>query len=139
MQPTHTTTLTAANVLARTMGAFQNGDIEMAGALMHPDIEWHSPGESQPAAGTHHGREQVLAAFGTIAAQPGQLTLDVLDVLSGSEYGGLLYKHRREREDGSLCARVCLMARVSEGQLIEVWEHIYDTHTFDHFYSVTHG
>jgi ketosteroid isomerase-like protein len=134
MQPSTQSTLTAAEVLGRTMSAFQNGDVTSASLLMHPDITWHSPGKAQPAAGTHRGRDRVLEAFGTIATQSGELTLEVLDVLGGSRHGGLLYNHRREREHHSLNARICLIATVSDGQLTEVWEHIYDIHAFDDFY-----
>ena len=127
-------TLTAADVLAQTMIAFQSGDIAAAAGLMHPDIAWHSPGRTQPAAGTHHGRDNVLEAFGIIALQPGELTLEVVDVLGGSRHGGLLYSHRRVRQDSALDARICLIATVDDGRLTEVWEHIYDVHAFDEFY-----
>jgi ketosteroid isomerase-like protein len=130
-----TPTTSAVDVLVQTMTAFQNGEIETAAALMHPDIRWHSPGRSQPAAGTHSGRDNVLAAFGIIAAQPGTLTLEVLDVLSGQNHGGLLYNHRRDRDGTTLQARICLIATVTDGELTEVWEHIYDPHAFDEFYS----
>ena len=30
--------------------------------------------------------------------------------------------------------RICLVARVDDGKLVEVWEHIYDLHEFDQFY-----
>jgi ketosteroid isomerase-like protein len=126
-----------ADVLVQTLTAFQNADIEAAAALMHPAITWHSPGRTQPAAGTHTGRENVLAAFATIATQPGTLTLEVLDVLAGENHGGLLYIHRRKREATTLEARICLIATTARGQLTEVWEHIYDPHAFDSFYTQT--
>jgi uncharacterized protein len=130
-------TTNSADVLVQTLTAFQNANIEAAAALMHPDITWHSPGRTQPAAGTHTGRENVLAAFATIASQPGTLTLEVLDVLAGEDHGGLLYIHRREREATTLEARICLIATTARGQLTEVWEHIYDPHAFDSFYTQT--
>jgi uncharacterized protein len=133
----NTASTTHVDVLVGTMTAFQNGDIEAAAALMHPDITWHSPGRTQPAAGTHTGRENVLAAFATIASQPGTLTLEVLDVLAGEDHGGVLYIHRREREAVTLEARICLIATTTRGQLTEVWEHIYDPHAFDSFYTET--
>jgi hypothetical protein len=68
------------------------------------------------------------------AAASDRMIIDVADVLAGSEHGGLLYHHRRERDDSTLDARSCLIATVSDGQLIEVWEHIYDVHAFDGFY-----
>jgi ketosteroid isomerase-like protein len=130
-----TPTTTPVDVLVQTMTAFQNGDIQAAAALMHPHIRWHSPGRAQPAAGTHTGRDDVLAAFGIIAGQPGSLSLEVLDALAGENHGGLLYVHRRERDGDTLQARICLVATAADGQLTEVWEHIYDPHAFDDFYS----
>ena len=127
-------TANAIDVLVQTMTAFQNGDVDAAGALMHPDIRWHSPGRSQPAAGTHVGRGNVLSAFGIIASQPGTLSLELLDTLDGQHHAGLLYIHRRERHGTTLEARICLIATASNGQLTEAWEHIYDQNAFDAFY-----
>jgi ketosteroid isomerase-like protein len=129
------TTGNVVDLLVRTMTAFQNGDVPAAAALMHPDIRWHSPGRTQPAAGTHTGRDNVLASFKIIANQPGTLSLEVLDILSGQTHGGLLYIHRRQRGLDTLEARICLIATASGSQLAEVWEHIYDPHTFDVFYT----
>jgi ketosteroid isomerase-like protein len=135
MNTTPPTATSPVDVLVQTMTAFQNGDVEAAAALMHPEIRWHSPGRTQPAAGTHTGRDNVLAAFGIIASQPGTLSLEILDVLAGQNYGGLLYNHRRDRDGATLEARICLLATATDGQLTEVWEHIYDPHTFDEFYN----
>jgi uncharacterized protein len=127
-------TTTPADVLVQTVTALQTGDVKTAAGLMHPDIKWHSPGRTQPAAGTHAGRDNVLQAFGIIASQSGTLSLEVLDVLSGQGHGGVLYIHRRERDGATLEARICLIATVAEGQLTDVWEHIYDLYAFDDFY-----
>jgi ketosteroid isomerase-like protein len=131
----NTTPTGPVDVLLQTMTAFQNGNIQAAAALMHPDIKWHSPGRTHPAAGTHTGRDNVLQAFGIIASQPGTLSLEVLDVLAGPHHGGLLYNHHRERDGTRLHARICLIATATDGQLTEVWEHIYDPHAFDAFYA----
>ena len=122
------------NVLEAAVRAFQAGDPEAAGAAMSPDVVWHSPGRRQPAAGTHRGLENVLAAFGTIASQPGELELQIIDALAGSNLEAVVYRHRRERTSGALDANICLVARVRDGVLVEVWEHIYDLHEFDEFY-----
>jgi hypothetical protein len=57
----------------------------------------------------------VLAAFATIASQPGTLTLEVLDVLAGEDHGGVLYIHRRKREAATLEARICLIGTTAGG------------------------
>ena len=79
------------------------------------------------AAGTHTGRDGVIAAFAVIASQPGTLSLEVLDVLTGERYGGVLYIHHRERDGTTLDARICLIATAADGQLTEVWEHLRPT------------
>ena len=73
----------------------------------------------------------------SISAQLGVLTLEVLDVLAGEDHGGVLYIHRRKREATSLEARICVIATTVRGQLVEVWEHIYDPPAFDSFYTQT--
>ena len=47
-----------ANVEALQRGyeALNRGDLSVVLALLHPDLEWHEPGDS-PHAGTHHGRD----------------------------------------------------------------------------------
>jgi uncharacterized protein len=128
------TEVPTANVLETAVRAFQAGDAAGAAAAMAPNVVWHSPGRAQPAAGSHRGLEDVLAAFGTIASQPGDLELEIVDALSGSEVEAVVYRHRRNRPEGKLDARICLVARVTEGRLVEVWEHIYDLYEFDDFY-----
>jgi ketosteroid isomerase-like protein len=130
------TTLTD-HPLEGIVAAFQRGDLAAATALMSPTIRWHSPGAKQPAAGTHEGVDAVLGAFATIAAQPGSLELDVLDVLHGNELLGVVYEHRRVRDDATLKALICLVASAQDGVLTEVWEHIYDLFAFDDFYGGT--
>ena len=120
--------------LAGLLAAFQTGDLAAATSFMAADIVWHSPGIRQPAAGSHRGPDGVLSAFGTIAAQPGTLSLEVVDVLRGHEHESGVYLHRRHRAGADLAARISLVARVAEGQLVEVWEHIYDLYAFDEFY-----
>jgi uncharacterized protein len=127
----------ATNVLESAVRAFQAGDAAGAAAAMAPDVVWHSPGQRQPAAGTHRGLEDVLAAFGTIASQPGDLELEIVDALSGSQLEAVVYRHRRRRPEAQLDAGICLVARVDDGKLVEVWEHIYDVHEFDDFYGQT--
>ena len=129
-----TTKTQPSNVLGAAVRAFQEGDAAKAAALMAPDIAWHSPGRRQPAAGDHLGVEQVMSAFGAIASQPGELELLIIDVLGGSEREAVIYTHRRTRDDARLDAKICLVGRVDDGRLIEVWEHIYDLHEFDEFY-----
>jgi ketosteroid isomerase-like protein len=124
----------APNTLARVVKAFQAADIAAAAALMHPEIVWHSPGRLQPAAGSHRGRDDVLAAFGAVAGHAGDLSLEIVDVLTGDNREVVVYWHRRRGLSIQFEANICLVARVADGQLIEVWEHIYDLYDFDEFY-----
>ena len=104
--------------------------------MMSPEVVWHSPGRRQPAAGTHRGLDKVLGAFGTIATMPGTLTLEITAVLTGTDgYETVVYRHRRDCDGRALDANIALVARVSNGQLVEVWEHIYDLFAFDEFYA----
>ena len=53
-----------ANVeaLQRGYDALNRGDLSVVLDLLHPDIEWHEPGDS-PEAGTHHGRDSFERFF----------------------------------------------------------------------------
>jgi ketosteroid isomerase-like protein len=122
-------------VLLPLVQAFRAGDVERAAALLAPDVVWHSPGRRQPAAGSHRGLPAVLAAFDSIATQPGTLELEIVAAMTGSDgYETVLYRHRRVRPDATLDAAIALVARTGESRVIEVWEHIYDLFTFDEFY-----
>ncbi len=134
MTATKPATTLGRNTLALVVQAFQAADIAAAAALMHPEIVWHSPGRRQPAAGSHHGRDDVLSAFGAVAGHASDLSLEIVDVLTGDNREVVVYSHRRSGLSTQLEANICLVARVADGQLIEVWEHIYDLYDFDEFY-----
>lgn len=120
--------------LADAVRAFSKGDAAGAAACLSPDVVWHSPGRRQPAAGTHRGLDATLAAFGTIAAAPGTLELELVAAMAGDGYESVLYRHRRTREDGALEADIALVARIAGGCVVEVWEHIFGLFAFDEFY-----
>lgn len=128
-------------VLLEVVRAFQRSDGARAASFLSPQVVWHSPGRRQPAAGTHHGLEEVLGAFATIATAPGTLTLEIVAALSGNslscngDYETVVYRHRRDGKSPTLDADIALVARVLDGRVVEVWEHIYDLYSFDAFYA----
>jgi len=54
-------------IVKQAYAAFGRGDIQGLLALLAEDIEWITPGEGLPVAGTHRGQAEVAAFFQKIS------------------------------------------------------------------------
>jgi uncharacterized protein len=113
-----------ANVEALQRGyeALNRGDLSVVLELLHPDLEWHEPGDS-PEAGSHRGRDGFerffrgwIDSFDQFRVQPEQV------VERGNELVAVVRQSGRGRASGvEIEIRIAHVWTVENGRAIR-WE-----------------
>jgi ketosteroid isomerase-like protein len=115
--------------------ALLSGDFPAFLALHSEDVVMHVPGTG-PLAGDHYGREGVAAIFqrelSMLDAPPEMVPLDDL---GSDDHAGAVMIQRMQRNGRSYEGLQLVLARVSGGQLAEVWFRPEDQRAFDEFFS----
>jgi ketosteroid isomerase-like protein len=125
-----------AVIVRKLLDGLRRGDLTAFDEAVSPDLAWHFPGRSGALAGTHRGREEVLAFFARVL----QLTdatfaMDVIDVIAGDDRAVVLFRGRAVRGGRQLDNPTCLSMRVQDGRITELWEFVWDLYDVDEFWS----
>jgi len=117
--------------------AFAAADIATIEAMIPEDAVWHFPGRNGQLAGEHRGRHAILGFLGNVQAlTAGTFHLDLVDVLANDTHAVALFRgqatRNRKRLDNPTCLRMQLN---SAGQVVEVWEFVWDLYHVDDFWS----
>ena len=116
--------------------AFRTGDIDTIRALIPEHAVWHFPGRRGQLAGTHRGRDAVFSFLLNVRAlTAGTFHLDLLDVLANDTNAVALFHGHGERNGKTLDNPTCLTMRIENGQVVEVWEYVWDLFHVDDFWS----
>jgi uncharacterized protein len=117
-------------------GAFGRGDVETIRAAIAEHAVWHFPGRRGQLAGTHRGRDAIFAfLLKARALTDGTIHLDLIDVLANDVHAVALFRGHGRRQGPTLDSPTCLRIRIDQGQVIEVWEFIWDLYALDKFWS----
>ena len=125
-----------AAILQRGYDAFNAGDIEALTEIFDESAVWHAPGRNS-LAGDHQGREATFAYLGrlgqetagTFRAVLGRLLADDDDYVVGVQ------RSRAERDGKHLDVGNCIVFKLDDGRVTEVWEHFDDLYAWDEFWS----
>jgi len=116
--------------------AWLAADLERVLAMYHDEIVLHYMGES-PLAGTHAGKEEVLAVLGQASWRASRNLIEVEDVLIGESLGAILAIE--DLGDPPRRVRRVLLYRVEDGKLRECWLYDEDQRFIDQLWSSDPG
>jgi ketosteroid isomerase-like protein len=125
-----------AAIVARAYEAFNARDVATLTKLFDENSSWHTPGRCS-IAGSHMGRDAVLAQFGRYGAETsGTFRANLLNLLE-SDDGRVVAVHYNcaERNGKHLDVLCCIVLELQNGQIIIGREHFYDLYAWDAFWS----
>jgi ketosteroid isomerase-like protein len=116
--------------------AFRTGDVGTIHAILPDQVVWHFPGRRGQLAGTHRGRDAVFAFLLQVQSlTEGTFHLDLIDVLANDAHAVALFRGHAQRQDRTLDNPTCLRMRIEHGQVVEVWEFVWDLYAVDDFWA----
>ena len=117
-----------ANVEALQRGyeALNRGDLSVVLELLHPDLEWHEPGDS-PHAGTHHGRHSFEEFFRSWIESFDEFRVEPEQVIErGDDLIAVVRQRGRGRASGvAIEIRIAHIWTVADGRAVR-WEAVPD-------------
>lgn len=125
-----------AAAVRRLFDAFRAGNVERVQAAFRPDAVWHFPGRRGALAGSHRGREAILAFLLRVPALTGgTFRLELTDVIANDRRAVALFRGQAERDGRTLDNPTALVLRLAGGQVAEVHEFVWDLFHVDAFWT----
>lgn len=116
--------------------AFRSGDVAVVRAIIPEHAVWHFPGRRGQLAGTHIGRDAIFAFLLNVRAlTDNTFHLDLIDVLANDTHAVALFRGHGHRQGKTLDNPTCLRMQIERGQVVEVWEFVWDLFAVDDFWS----
>jgi uncharacterized protein len=116
--------------------AFHGADLDTIRAVIPEHAVWHFPGRRGQLAGSHRGRDAILGFLLKVRALTDHtFHLDLIDVIANDTHAVALFRGHAERHGTTLDNPTCLRMRVEDGQVIEVWEFVWDLFAVDAFWT----
>jgi hypothetical protein len=101
--------------------AVSHSDIETLRELWDEKIVWHVTGEN-PWQGDHVGQDAVFEYLAQVGDESGEAyTTELIDVLAGDDYAGLMCRVSSQRGDRKLEVDQLLLGRIKNRRIVEVW------------------
>ena len=130
--PEHPNVIYVRNLFA----AFERADLAEIQTAIPSDAVWHFPGRSGKLAGSHRGRDAILAFLMNVAGLTGgSFRLDMEDVVADDRFAIALFRGHGTRNGKTLDNPTCLKMRFADGRIAEVWEFVWDLYAVDDFWS----
>lgn len=116
--------------------AFRAGDVATIRDVLHPDAVWHFPGRRGRLAGSHRGHDAIFAFLLDVqAATGGSFGLELIDVLANDRHAAVFFRGHAARDGRTLDNPTCLRIRFADGQVVEVWEFVWDLEHVEAFWA----
>ncbi len=116
--------------------AFRDHDLATIQAAIPEAAVWHFPGRQGALAGSHVGRAAILAFLAKVVAlTQGTFAFDVEDVIANDANAAVFFRGHGARGERTLDNPTCLRVRIEAGQIIEVWEFVWDLYAVDAFWA----
>jgi len=116
--------------------AFRGRDLAAIEAAIAERAVWHFPGRQGALAGSHSGRAAILGFFARVVAlTQGTFELEIEDVIANGESAAVFFRGRAARGERRLDNPTCLRIRIEAGQVVEVWEFVWDLYAVDAFWA----
>jgi uncharacterized protein len=126
-----------ATRIRQLFAAFRSSDVTTVLDMIPEDAVWRFPGRLGKLAGEHKGRDAVIAFLVNVQTLTDHtFHLDLLDVLANDAHAVALFRGHGTRNGKTLDNPTCLRMRLNErGQVVEVWEFVWDLYHVDDFWS----
>lgn len=126
-----------ATRIRNMFAAFRERDIVTIEAMIPEDAVWRFPGRHGQLAGEHRGRAAILSFLLSVQALTDHtFHLDLIDVIANDEHAVALFRGHARRNGKTLDNPTCLRMRLNrQGQVVEVWEFVWDLYHVDDFWS----
>jgi len=125
-----------AQRIRRLFDAFRRADLDAIEAVIAVDAVWHFPGRSGRLAGAHRGRAAILAFLVQVQAlSGGSFHLDLEVMLADDAHAVACFRGHGARDGKTLDNPTCLRLRLVAGQVVEVWEYVWDLYAVDEFWA----
>jgi ketosteroid isomerase-like protein len=116
--------------------AFRNADLATITATIPEDAVWHFPGRKGKLAGAHRGRQAILQFLMSVPQLTnGTFHLELEDVLANDANAVAFFRGSGTRDGKTLDNPTCLRLRIVDGQVVEVWEFVWDLFAVDEFWA----
>jgi len=116
--------------------AFKGADVATVQATIPDDAVWHFPGRAGKIAGSHRGRPAIVQfLMSVMQLTNGTFHLDMEHVLADDSHAVAFFRGHGERNGKTLDNPTCLRMRIVNGQVVEVWEFVWDLFAVDDFWS----
>ncbi len=116
--------------------AFKAADLATIQATIPEDATWHFPGRRGKLAGAHRGRQAILQFLMAVPQLTGgTFHLDMEHVLADDTHAVAFFRGHGSRDGKTLDNPTCLRMRIVDGQVLEVWEFVWDLFAVDDFWS----
>lgn len=116
--------------------AFRERDLARSQAAIPEHAVWHFPGRQGALAGSHAGRAAILAFLGQVVAlTQGTFHLVLEDVIANDASAAVFFRGHGARGGRTLDNPTCLRMRIEAGQIVEIWEYVWDLYAVDAFWA----
>ena len=116
--------------------AFRDRDLAAIQAAIPEQAVWHFPGRQGALAGSHRGRDAILAFLGKVMAlSEGTFRFEIEDVIASDASAVAIFRGSARRQGRTLDNPTCLRMRIQDGQILELWEFVWDLYAVDEFWA----
>lgn len=125
-----------ATYVRNMFAAFKAADLAAIQETIPPNAIWHFPGRRGKLAGSHRGREAILAFLMNVAGLTGgSFHLEVEDVVANDRFAVAFFRGHGSRDGKTLDNPTTLKMRFEGGRIVELWEFVWDLYAVDDFWS----
>jgi ketosteroid isomerase-like protein len=116
--------------------AFRENDLAAIERVIPEHAVWVFPGQRGKIAGRHEGRGGILGfLMNVMSLTEGTFHLDLEDVIAGDRNAVALFRGHGRRGDKVLDNPTCLRMRIEDGQIVEIFEFVWNLYEVDDFWS----
>ena len=123
-------------IAQRAWEAVAASDVPSLESLWAPEIVWHVTGDN-PWSGDHVGRDAVLDYLAGVGEAGEAYDTKVLDMLASDERVLIVCDVRARRAGRSVDTQQCMLARIQDEKIAEVWTMPLDPRAFVGFWRET--
>ncbi len=107
-------------IVERAWQAVAEADIETLEALWPPDIVWHVTTDN-PWTGDHVGRAAVLDYLADVGDAGEAYEARIEDILASDDRVLIVSRVTARRGDRKIDTQQCMLARIEDDMIVEVW------------------
>ena len=116
--------------------AFRDRDLAAIQTAIPERAVWHFPGRKGALAGSHRGRAAILAFLGKVTTlTEGTFRFEIEDVIASDASAVALFRGSAQRHGRTLANPTCLRMRIQDGEIVEIWEFVWDLYAVDEFWA----